>query len=476
MRKYKTEGCDLAYIAITMVTRLCNIVIRRAYLSRMLSKSGSAQDRAFFEKMSGELFYNVRGLYVQIDYWNQVREPDDSTGAQLAIFCVYLCALMAAYLDKYPTLCPDKSITDEAKKMLDRTMDILQQSTSVWPLAQKWIESVEKVRDANQSVLLVSIAPGSHEGGMAEGKDPIPSALHPAPTYSAPMGPSNTPFDDRRQRTRQFGLNSNSPHARSASPGMSNGLFSAGSVGGNGSGANGLGINGHGPSARYQPPAHMLLPPPHPSQPSPSMTSAAAASSAIYAPTSAVSVPPNGVTTPTHQQAPHHQLSPHSMAAHTGVGMPNGSISPSLSGPLPGVGTATSMISPTVPQQRTLLPDGRIGMLVHGFNGAADSSATSNFKADTAAVLDGMLPHSGYPQSQQPPPAPQAQHHSFNQLDMSMMGQANPAAALYGDGGLIPDFRDLAVLPDDGFQNNLQMFMHGPGPGVQTTTAWDSFI
>ena len=93
MRMYKAHGLDLAYTAITMVTRLCNIVIRRAYLSQMLGKSGSVQDRAFFETMSGELFQNVRGLFAQIDYWNQVREASDSTGAQLAVCCAVLLAL-----------------------------------------------------------------------------------------------------------------------------------------------------------------------------------------------------------------------------------------------------------------------------------------------------------------------------------------------------------------------------------------------
>ena len=355
--------------------------------------------------------------------------------------------------------------------MLDRTMDILQQSTSVWPLAQRWIESVEKVRDASQTVLLVSLAPGSHEGGMAEGKDPIPSALHPPPTYSAPVGPSNTPFDDRRQRARQFGPNS--PHTRSASPSMGSSMAHSGSS----SGVNGLGINGHGLSSRHQPPLRMLLPPPHPSHPSPSMASATVAH---YAPTSAGPAPPSGISiaggmvTPTHQQPVHHQVSPHGMAAHASVVMSSGTSSPRLSGSLPGVNAATSMISPTIPsvsgvQQRTLLPDGRMGVFVSGFGGA-DNITSSTDNVGAAAVLDGMIPHTVYQQQQ-----PQPHHHHFTQLDMSMMGQPNPeTAALFASNGIMPDFRDLTVLPDDGFQNNLQMFMNGPG--MQSTTTWDSFI
>lgn len=50
--------------------------------------------------------------------------------------------------------------------MLDRTMAILGQSTSVWPLARRWIESVEKLLAADTKSLTVS---NTHEGGMAEG-------------------------------------------------------------------------------------------------------------------------------------------------------------------------------------------------------------------------------------------------------------------------------------------------------------------
>lgn len=34
LKGYKTEGQDLAYLGVTMVTRLCNIVLRRAYLKQ----------------------------------------------------------------------------------------------------------------------------------------------------------------------------------------------------------------------------------------------------------------------------------------------------------------------------------------------------------------------------------------------------------------------------------------------------------
>lgn len=34
LKGYKSEGQDLAYLGVVMVTRLCNIVLRRAYLKQ----------------------------------------------------------------------------------------------------------------------------------------------------------------------------------------------------------------------------------------------------------------------------------------------------------------------------------------------------------------------------------------------------------------------------------------------------------
>ncbi|CAK7264832.1 hypothetical protein SEPCBS57363_001280 [Sporothrix epigloea] len=146
-----------------------------------------------------------------IDCWVQEQAPGDGTGAQLAVFCVYSCAFMAAYLCKYPKLCPNTATLCDGKFMLDRTMDVLKRSTNVWPLARRWIDSVEKFI-AVEATNLIVVQSNSHEGGMAEGRDPIPSALHPPLAHLAPSGPSNNPFDDRRQLARQLGPDN--PHVR----------------------------------------------------------------------------------------------------------------------------------------------------------------------------------------------------------------------------------------------------------------------
>ncbi len=98
---------------------------------------------------------------------------------------------MAAYLCKFPNcmpylpvcllvgqspppfsiltllVCPDPAIAREGKHMLERTKDILSQSVNVWPLAARWLESVEKLSAADQKGS--GMVPSSHEGGMAEG-------------------------------------------------------------------------------------------------------------------------------------------------------------------------------------------------------------------------------------------------------------------------------------------------------------------
>lgn len=51
--------------------------------------------------------------------------------------------------------------------MLDRTMGILSQSVNIWPLAQRWMDSIKKLIAADKKNL--NIMSNSHESGMAEG-------------------------------------------------------------------------------------------------------------------------------------------------------------------------------------------------------------------------------------------------------------------------------------------------------------------
>ncbi|KAM0665900.1 hypothetical protein ACQRIT_007114 [Beauveria bassiana] len=174
LRQYKTVGEDLAYLCVTMMTRLCNIVLRRPYLVELIGSKQTRQ-QPFFSNLSLDLFRNVRLLYEQIEAQFTDRTPDESVGAQIASFCVYSCGLFSTYLCKYPDICPDISIAQRGPDMLKRTISILNESKEVWPLASRWAESLEKFSRDPKLTLLTT------EGSMDDGKDPIPRAIHPLP-------------------------------------------------------------------------------------------------------------------------------------------------------------------------------------------------------------------------------------------------------------------------------------------------------
>ncbi|CAK7226699.1 hypothetical protein SBRCBS47491_006318 [Sporothrix bragantina] len=467
LREHKAKGVDLAYVAVTMVTRLCNILIRKVYIPFMLVEGGPKQHQGFWRTMSGELFSNVKELFTQIDCWVQEQEPGDGTGAQLAVFCVY-------------SLCPDEAITRDGKRMLERTMDILKRSTNVWPLARRWIESIERFIAVDKTNLNM-IQNNPHEGGMAEGKDPIPSALHPPLARLAPSGPSNTPFDNRRQLARQLGADS--PHARSVSP----------SVGGNNT--NGI----VGGSAHNDAPIHlpqlrtdaslinspMRLPPP---QPSPNLVSNVTGTAAHYAPVptslpAPLVLPPpatqglqingggGGMRTPTgfQTQVPnhqHHQSSPHQ--------------------------SMTSMASlpqlPPMPPSSQTPPDNGMGnLLVQRFDG---SSMNTTAEAEAAAVLVGGMVHHGvvgYGGSQvhhQQPHQQQQQQHGdlYSAHQLADQGHGMHVDLMAGNNMSLMDTVPVydteqmvqTMVPDDGFQNELQAWAQGPG--LQAGGSWASSV
>ncbi|KFA81040.1 hypothetical protein S40288_00822 [Stachybotrys chartarum IBT 40288] len=189
LHRYKEQGEDLAYLSLTMMTRLCNIVVRRPYLTDIikLRNQGDHGQHAFFATLSTELFRNVHYLFQQIDAQFSNRSPDESVGAQIAAFCVYSCGVFSAYLCKYPGLCQDSSIACRGPYMLSRTTAILMECKEVWPLAIRWAESLDKFAQDPQATTLVN------PGTMADSDEPVPRALTPtARRRSAPVPQSPT--------------------------------------------------------------------------------------------------------------------------------------------------------------------------------------------------------------------------------------------------------------------------------------------
>ncbi|KAF3797033.1 hypothetical protein GCG54_00008999 [Colletotrichum gloeosporioides] len=204
LKGHKTVGEDLAYLGVTMITKLCNIVLRRAYLDNIIkTDEKDTQRRSFFSQMSDDLFRNVRELYEQVDAQFSVRSSEEGVGAQMASFCVYSCGLFSTYMVKYKNICSDKSIVAQAPNMLQRCMSILIESKQTWPLASRWLESLERFsRDPKAAAY----------SSMADGNDRTLRPLHPSPStfnkpraetpkYQLPVplpGPPATPLNEKK--------------------------------------------------------------------------------------------------------------------------------------------------------------------------------------------------------------------------------------------------------------------------------------
>ncbi|KAM7220089.1 hypothetical protein V8F06_004603 [Rhypophila decipiens] len=176
LKGYKQEGQDLAYLGVTMTTRLCNIVIRKAYLHEMMSATANKSDpklKMFWIQMSRELFINVRDLFEQIDTQYADKSPEEGMGGQMAAFCVYTCGFLSCYLYKYPNLCPEPSIAHEGPTMVRRILSILHECKTIWPLASRWYDHLEKFYNDHKGVTADS------EGSMADSREPIHHVLHP---------------------------------------------------------------------------------------------------------------------------------------------------------------------------------------------------------------------------------------------------------------------------------------------------------
>ncbi|EXU97654.1 fungal specific transcription factor domain protein [Metarhizium robertsii] len=183
LQRYKAESQELAYLCVTMMTRLSNIVLRRPYLIDIIKPDKKGHTK-FFTDMSNEIFINVRYLYEQIDAQFTNRSPDESVGAQIAAFCVYSCGLFSTYLCKYPSICQDKALVRDGPMMLQRTINILKECREVWPLAARWVEALEKFSLDPQSATF------GNEGSMDDGKDPIPRFTRQLP----PLFPITKPI------------------------------------------------------------------------------------------------------------------------------------------------------------------------------------------------------------------------------------------------------------------------------------------
>ncbi|KAK0633590.1 hypothetical protein B0T14DRAFT_507311 [Immersiella caudata] len=183
LKGHKQDGQDLAYLGVTMVTRLCNIVIRKAYLYEMVNYDRS--DPIYvkcFKPMARELFDNVENLYEQIETQYNDRTGEEGMGGQMAAFIIYSCGFLAAYLCKYK-IDASRSVISRARAIVGHILTILGESKDIWPLASRWHTHLEEFYKSRNGMSKEA------EGSMADSKDPIPHILHHPPHTQAPVKP-----------------------------------------------------------------------------------------------------------------------------------------------------------------------------------------------------------------------------------------------------------------------------------------------
>ncbi|VUC20872.1 unnamed protein product [Clonostachys rosea] len=201
---WKAEDMHLAYLSVTMVLRLSNIVIRRIYLHDMLaelspgdgnqplepetSTMGNENDdqhspitptygvspQGFWKGMSHTLFQNVWQLHEQIAAYFNMRSPDEGF-PQILVFCVYVCGSLSYYLMRYPALCP--MLSPLAGSMAQKCSEVLTELHRAWPTSSNWQRGLQRIATPTHTMSPVTDVetPLRTPGNMDQ--TPVPSML-----------------------------------------------------------------------------------------------------------------------------------------------------------------------------------------------------------------------------------------------------------------------------------------------------------
>ncbi|KAK1826686.1 hypothetical protein QBC39DRAFT_363766 [Podospora conica] len=185
LKGHKQHGQDLAYLGVTMITRLSNIVIRKAYLREMINHDKADRNSDFWVNMAHELWVNVEQLFDQITTQWADRAEGEGMGGQMAAFCIYSCGFLASYFCKYTQLCSDRNIPFQAAAIVSRILLILEESKGIWPLASGWYEHLDQFHRSPAPPAAIGITAEQHS--MADSVEPIPHVLH-HPSHNKPLG------------------------------------------------------------------------------------------------------------------------------------------------------------------------------------------------------------------------------------------------------------------------------------------------
>lgn len=231
LRGWKSESLHLAYLAVTMVLRLTNIVARRSFLDDMLAAlspgtvserlqpstptmanandhtstsyptpSSSSQEShgtappGFWANMSNELFSNVWGLHEQIDAFFGMRSPDEGF-PQILVFCVYMCGSVSSYLWRYPALCPQ--LVDRAETMAQRSLEALSALHGAWPTSSNWQKGLQAATPSTAVSPAESrntaLSPSGQQDQILQAHQTHQHAQTQAHAHAQPPGPQPMP-------------------------------------------------------------------------------------------------------------------------------------------------------------------------------------------------------------------------------------------------------------------------------------------
>ncbi|WRT70425.1 uncharacterized protein IL334_007423 [Kwoniella shivajii] len=215
LRGMMVEGLDLAFLSITLITRLSNIVIRRLYLPSMAAAidpegtgESAFESRHFWQQMADDMISNSEQLLSQVETFFSMRSVHLGF-PPIMVFGVYMCGNVFSYLRKWP----------ERK----RCVDILAQLADSWPLASRWHTALESaasrpVRQTGYTRIRTAVRDErtlddeladiyGHTAPSIVGSSP--GDPHRLTSITVPLGPGSNTSTSGIQSSQGFGSNPN---------------------------------------------------------------------------------------------------------------------------------------------------------------------------------------------------------------------------------------------------------------------------
>jgi hypothetical protein len=191
LRGFKNEDLDLAYLSITMVVRLSNIVLRRNFLETIIyGPRNDGSPNGFWMNMSTELFQNVLGLNEQIVAFFSLRSREQGYPAMI-VFCVYVCGSLGNHLWKHPEICPN--LATHAEDIVSKSLEVLIDLQHAWPLARRWRKALQQTASKTRFGLIAT-PPNTVDQGSFAAPENMSNTFTTA-DYHVELGLDEPPLD-----------------------------------------------------------------------------------------------------------------------------------------------------------------------------------------------------------------------------------------------------------------------------------------